>query len=162
MYGFMKKEITITREQFFEFVKGKEETEESSSPKYFLKYFDNYKKTGKKISFNFSGLFFSYLWFWYRKMYLYGFLFVFLVAEASFFLKTMGTTGCFIVFNLVLMPYENYIYLLHADKKVKSGVLRSGTNMWVVWGMCVIIILPFINGLVLSYSEKILAMFYLG
>ncbi len=74
----MKKEITITREQFFEFVKNEDDTADqvSSSTQHYLAYFDKYKETGKKTSWNWAAFFFTSLWFFYRKMYLYGFLVV--------------------------------------------------------------------------------------
>jgi hypothetical protein len=149
MYGFMKKEITITREQFFEFVKGKEETEESSSPKYFLKYFDNDKKTGKKTSWNWSAFFFNCLWFLHRKMYFYCSLILLLDAVLFFdvvlgnLLSNLGGDKV-LIFNVVfmvisasvhiiLLRYSNYIYLRYANKKIKGGNFNRGANMWVVW-----------------------------
>ncbi len=91
----VKNEITITREQFFEFVKSKEDTEESSSPKYFLDYFDNYQKTGKRAGWNLAALFWSYVWFFYRGMYFYGFIvFLFLLTPAflvKYFSPSNGT-----------------------------------------------------------------------
>ncbi len=152
----MKNEITITREQFFEFVKGKNEDEKSESPKYFLDYFDNYKKSGKKGGFNGAAFFFTYLWFLYRRMYFYAVI-IFLLECTFYYFIDVGIQflhdtfinqtsaeiiyGCLrFLFSSVLSDCANYIYLLYANKKTSSGTLRKGTNIWIVL-LAVILIL---------------------
>lgn len=141
----MKNEITITREQFFDFVKKEDDTVDnvSKSTQHYLDCFDKYKETGKKVSWNWSAFFFLYLWFLYRKMYLYGFLVLlgcFAFRYPIGFLKTnpynmhaivvvLFVLGCGIAFRL----YLNYIYLCYANKKITTGMLNSGTNSRIVW-----------------------------
>ncbi|MCX7342743.1 MAG: DUF2628 domain-containing protein [Proteobacteria bacterium] len=155
----MKNEVTITREQFFEFIKSKEETEENSSPKYFLDYFDSYQKTGKKTSWNWAAFFFNGLWFLHRKMYFYWALILLYDAVLVFdvgigsFLSNLGVDRVLkitpsVVFMVIsvslhifLLRYSNYIYLRYANKKIRGGTLNRGTNMWVVWVLVLVFLI---------------------
>ena len=145
----MKNEITITRKQFFEFVKSKEETEESSSPEYFLKYFDNYQQTGKKAGWNLAALFWSFVWFFYRGMYFYGFIMFLFLLTPAFLVKYFHPGNetienlficADIVVSVVCMRYANYFYLLYANQKISAGHLNKETNIFVA--IFVIILYP--------------------
>lgn len=177
----MTGQITISKAQFFEFLKYKNEDEESSSPKYFLKYFDNYKNTGEKASVNWAAFFFVDLWFLHRKMYVYGIsilLFLVVFGFSADYLKNflfstetlqanMIFSGSFalvsIALRLLLMVYSNYIYLRFADKKIKAGIFSNGTNMLVVWFVfaCnLIMLIP--EPILLFIKTKLLAIFHFG
>ena len=145
--------ITITREQFFEFIKNKKDTDDniSSSTQHYLNYFDRYQATNKIGNWNWVA--FIPLWFFYRKMYLNGFG----VIAISRILDILGNTasqklslglwGDYIDIGLALgfcalcMIYSDWIYLSYAEKKISKGTLKSGTSLIPVIIFAVIIIL---------------------
>ena len=131
--------MTITREQFFEFVKNEYENEEHVSPKYFLKYFDNYEKTGKMASWNLAALLWLFAWFFYRGMYFYGLVVFLLLLTPAFLVKRFHLDDAIIinlftcvdiVISIVCMMYANYFYLRYANQKISNGYLNKGTNIW--------------------------------
>jgi hypothetical protein len=134
----MKKEINITRAQFFEFIRSKNETEDSSSPQHFLAYFDQYQTTGKKAGWNFASLFFMHSWFFFRRMYLYGFVvgMCSLIPDLLFeYYSSEGVLKYILVAWLVLieilvMRYADYLYLQFANHEISKGHLNNGPN-WV-------------------------------
>lgn len=180
----MKNEITITREQFFEFVKMEGDTVDnaSKSTQHYLDYFDRYKETEKKVSWNLAAFFFTGLWFLHRKMYFYWALILifdtvlFFDVRIDNFLSNLGIDGVlkitpsavFIMIStllhILLLRYSNYIYLQYANKKISGGTLNRGTNMWVVW----IVVLVFVIGICipepifLVIKGKLLATFHLA
>ena len=164
----MQEEITITREQFLEFVRNENEDEENVSPKYYLKYFDNYKKTGKKASWNLAAFFFLELWSLHRKMYLYWVLISTVYLVQVVLLKIVGKEMLVAVLlllpKLIFMRYANYIYLHYANKKIKSGTLKSGTNMWVIGFLFLIFLINLCipEPIILIIKNKLLAVFCAG
>jgi hypothetical protein len=127
--------INITREQFHAFV-NKEKHHPgaiTSATLHYLTYFDTYKTTGKKINWNWSAFFISPWWF-YRKMYLYGFLAIFLfpllTLPLSFALGSGGLVVSWLCSIILPALYGDYLYLRHASKKIAKGINTSGVNIW--------------------------------
>ncbi len=68
----------MTRDQFFEFIKKKEDSREwfSKKTQYYLKYFDSYTQTGRITQWNWASAFAPY-WLAYKGMILYQIFFFF-------------------------------------------------------------------------------------
>lgn len=137
----MKKSMLITREQFLNFIKKKDEQENSlsRSTQHYLAYFDCYQKTGKKESWNWTS--FSVIWFFYRRMYSNGFYLILIISlvfkmEKKLFPKIFsefwGDIIAIILSTMILavfcMMYGDYIYLKHANTEINKGILKSGTS----------------------------------
>lgn len=136
----MRFTINITREQFLNFVKTSGDTDEKVSPstQHYLEYFDQYQQTGKKSNWNWSA--FWSIWFFFRRMYANAFLVMLLssslnkllVRIAKFF--SLGVWEIYIevsaglLLMAFMMRYADYIYLIHASKKISKGMQSSGTN----------------------------------
>ncbi len=144
----MKNTITISREEFFNFIKGKKETSENltNDSLYYLRYFDKFMETGKKASWNWPSFLFQYTWLFYRKMYAY--LMCLLVFEvllglllgASFIIfSSMGEqlidqyqvliqVSFHLAFRVIIGIWGNYWYVRFASKKIKEGYTTRGTH----------------------------------
>ena len=127
--------IDITREQFHAFVNKEEHNPGAitNATHHYLTYFDTYHGTGKKNNWNWTALFLGPWWF-YRKMYAYGFLvaFLFLLLELLLSLA-LGPWGLVIgwLFSRIFSAlYGDYLYLHHASKKIAKGINTSGVNIW--------------------------------
>lgn len=137
----MKNDLLITREQFFNFIKNKRDTEEklSSSTQHYLDYFDKHQISNKKSNWNWGGL--VPCWIFYRRMYLNGLYFIcfdrclsmlapwFNYRLSSNFIGDVIVVCLDIIVITVLMRYGDYIYLNHANKKIAKGIIKGGTNM---------------------------------
>ena len=130
--------IDITREQFFDFVASENDKDGiiSNPTQHYLAYFDKYQETGDPtICTNYAALLFGPLWFFYRKMYLYGV--IFFVADETlaqicqYIYKAIYgqlNNGLFeggrleliigALFMRALLYYANYIYLRSACKQI--------------------------------------------
>ena len=135
----MKKEITITREQFFEFVKKDGETANqiSKSTQHYLAYFDNHMATGKKIGWNWAVL--IPVWLLYRRMYLWAFIFAFAPGGLSKIINrcigldhwsfiSLGLSINLLVL-LFLFMFADYFYLDYAKKKISKGIVSRGVSL---------------------------------
>ena len=81
------------------------------------------------------------MWFLYRRMVINFFAVCgvtkFLDAITDKFIPKLGleilgdvlTLSIFLAFVVLCMRYADYMYLLHADKKVAKGVVKSGTSL---------------------------------
>ena len=149
--------ITITREQFFDFIKTHKDEEGaiSKTTQHYLYYFDKHQKTGKKSGWNWAaftiscstlfffpiaGLLGSY-WFFYRRMQLFGILaltlkmifFITIVLKIdSYYLESNYSYPIIIFFigilNILISIYSDYIYLYYATKKISKGKINSGIS----------------------------------
>ncbi len=128
--------INITREQFFEFIKTKKDKAEAitSATQHYLNFFDKYQKTAKKGNWNWASSFL--VWFFYRRMYEYGFfitvlpLMLYLINYKIFGVE-LGevVNGCLSICFLVFwMRYADYGYLYYASKKIFKGKKTSGVH----------------------------------
>jgi hypothetical protein len=132
------KMIHITREQFFEFIKTEKDTGDvvTYNTQHYLDYYDKYKRTGSKFNLNKTSLFpfVSQIWYFYRKMYLYGFL-IFGSAAAllelqDYFNECYGIKLRFELIICVLMIcFNDYIYLCFAQRKILKGKSKSGVEI---------------------------------
>ena len=103
----LNNEITISREQFFDFIKNKKDTENNISrpTQHYLDYFDQYQKTGKKNGWNWAGIW-GYFWLFYRRMHLNGLILIVLNIFFSIFsLKYIET--CFFVNGALVAPLSS-------------------------------------------------------
>lgn len=145
--------MEITRDQFYNFVKTKKDKDEFISPatQYYLKYFDQFQKTGKKVSLNWYAIF--PVWFFYRKMYLAWlavggtYTLIDKVSELNIFptdgIKDLIRIGLTLFAVMLCIIFGNYMYLNHASIKI----LKSKYNSGVVsrWGNILLIILLGMN-----------------
>ncbi len=157
--------INITKCQFLQFVKTKKDNGDSLSKAthHYLAYFDKYMATGKKGNWNFFGAF--PFWFFYRRMYLYGYLFfpvckIMEKIEARIVEKTiqnfphmlradvveqtalMGLLPM-LVLIILCMRYADYIYLVFASKKISKGITTNGVNANILLILAAITLLCF-------------------
>jgi hypothetical protein len=136
------KNITISRDQFFDFIKVKDFVD--ADTQHYLEYFDRLEKTGKKGNWNWAAFFVPILWFFYRRMYLLGCLAI-LLQECLSFLQFQTLFSQFgIFFNLTLRQewylsliveyvflwipmaiYADYIYLRWVSYKIKRGISKK-------------------------------------
>lgn len=151
----------ITREQFFEFIKTKGETSDraSRSTQHYLKYFDNYKATGKKGNYNWGSFFYT-TWSFYRRMYFAGFasmaILYFVHFVGDFFKNRLYVNlfrseidggyfnfmACYnkyrdsieICFALgvifIWTKYGDYIYLRFANLKIAKGIKNKEPRLF--------------------------------
>lgn len=154
----MKSRISISREQFFNFIKNKKDTDTkvSSFNQHYLNYFDKYQTTNKKGNWNWGGL--VPVWFFYRRMYLNGLAVIgfdrFLSRFGDWLDQRLSSNlpgdiiiPCLdLIILIMLMRYSDYFYLLHANQKISKGILKSGTNMPLLLALYFSIILMFVVG----------------
>ncbi len=155
--------ITITREQFGEFIRGKKETETSVSKRtqHYLEYFDRYQSNGKQRNWNWAAFSLWPVWFFYRKMYgLFlgsGIINSFLLRVIdeleyrSSLLETQDLTTTIMMGLLILavefLPYfyvgmfGDYFYLRYAQKKITKGITRKTPHHWIVTVIVMILVL---------------------
>ena len=163
-----KNDITISRDEFFDFIKNKKDTDGniSTSTQHYLNYFDQYQKTGKIKCWNWAGLW-DYWWFFYRRMYRNGLIIIIFniffdilclkYTKAYFFVNGAYTliinpVSWFvdISFFVFLTMYSNYTYLSYANKQISKGILRGGTSVGAIF-VCMILyifldfVFPWIN-----------------
>jgi hypothetical protein len=137
--------INITREQFHAFVNKEEHNPGAitSATLHYLTYFDQYKLTEKNISWNWSA-FAPVLWWFYRKMYAYGFLALFVTSLLEilllYVLGPWGVLVSWLCLCILAGLYGDYLYLRHASKKIAKGINTSGVNSWAV-GLIALLIL---------------------
>lgn len=85
-------------------------------------------KNNEKIMnkpFNFAGFFFSTLYMFYRKMFLYG---IILFSTNAIVLVALNAVGCFwvtILFNLAVGLFVNKMYILFAKKNIEKIKLKN-------------------------------------
>lgn len=85
---------------------------------------ENYNKITTRV-FNFSGFFFSSLYFFYRKMFVYGIL-LFLI---NLLINTLFNQQIvFLLFNILCGFFVNKIYLFYANRKIEK-IKRKNPNM---------------------------------
>ena len=149
---YMQKEIMITREQFFEFIKKNGDTADQvcRSTKHYLDYFDKYKATGKKDGWNWSAIF--PMWLFYRKMYISGFVTPYILGFLCLILAipVLGILNLFMQFfgldssllflavPFILIPgvyvcymkIADYIYLRFASQRISIGILNRGVSIF--------------------------------
>ena len=130
--------INITREQFFEFIKTEKDKEGivTYNTQHYLDYFDKYKKTGSKFNLNKTSLFpfINCIWYFYRKMYLYGFL---ILGIAAALLELQDYLNeCYgmklrieLIICVLMICFNDYIYLCFAQKKILKGKSKSGVEI---------------------------------
>ena len=137
-----KNGITISREQFFNFIKNKEDTEGniSRSTQHYLDYFDQYQKTGKKRGWNWGG-YIAYGRFFYIQIVINCVIITVLMSliEERFILNSLFVLGIeifkfyffyLIIFsNIPFMMYCDYIYLYYANKQISKGVVKGGLSV---------------------------------
>ena len=134
-------EITISRDQFFDFIKNKKDTEGniSRSTQHYLNYFDQYQKTGKKRGWNWAGIFNSF-WVFYRRMWCTGLALliswvivdiIFLTCIQNFAPNDLENPLSYLadfVIVIPLMMYGDHLYLLSANKQISKGILKRGVS----------------------------------
>lgn len=129
-----QRKISMTRDQFFEFIKKRQNAKElsCSTTQYYLRYFDSYAQTGRITQWNWASAFAPY-WLAYRGMILYQIFLCFF----TMILYQLLTCLCinddwhkmyslllFVLGVLFFGAFGNYIYLQYANRKVQQGVLR--------------------------------------
>jgi len=144
----MKNTITISREEFFNFIKGKKETSEhlTYDSLYYLRYFDKFMETGKKTSWSWPGFLFGSTWLLYRKIYAYlmclivfQILFGLLVGASFLIFSSMGEqlidqyqvlieVSFHLAFRVIIAIWGNYWYVRFASKNIKEGSTTRGTH----------------------------------
>ncbi len=137
---------TITRKQFFDFIKTEKDSDVviSAPTQHYLDFFDRYKKTGKKTSKNWASL--IPFWWWYRRMYV--------IAITLFICKQLIGKICTgaaiqleialqILLIVFLMVHADYIYFQHACKKISEGTVKGGVNRTIVAVLIVFCVLVF-------------------
>ena len=111
---------------------------------YYIPKFEMFEKNNKKVSWNWASFFFGPFWFFYRKMYLYGFMFI---------LIGLFTSG--LINGILAGIFGNYLYYVHARSKIENALLKSkglnidprtlllsygGTSFWQAVGIFILII----------------------
>ena len=159
------KNISITREEFLNYISTKSDTEDKTSKntQHYLDYFDKFQKTGKKSSWNWAGI--LPIGFAYRGMYLNSIIFYQIsdilgravdYLEASEKLKLfnleVGDSSdikqlfiyliCAIVLHAIFARYMDYMYLIFVDKKIKKGSKPRKPSILHIIAVLAIIIVP--------------------
>lgn len=141
--------ITITKEQFFDAIKNKNDTEDKITKftQHYLDYYDLHQATGKKINLNWIAGFFPGFCFLYRKMYLHAILFNFmhvhwvplgvlwfgltlflqqLLPQPDVFRITIIGSGLLLFFmsRFVFSCIFDYLYLRHINAYLNKTALR--------------------------------------
>ena len=94
----------------------------------------NYEKILRR-PFNFGAFFFTFLYFFYRKMTLYGIIVLVVQLVASYFLKS--NAYFLIIINLVCAFSANRLYVHYAIKKINKLLIdNTEKNLLEVKGMC--------------------------
>lgn len=152
--------INITREQFFNFIKSENDKDGvvSKNTQHYLDYFDKYQATGDPtICTNYAALLFGPLWFFYRKMYLYGVIFfvadVGLSQICQYIYKILYgrlDNGLFeggrleliigVLFMRIIFYYANYVYFHYACKQIEKRQEYKGVDPAGVHGILFFII----------------------
>ena len=163
-----KNDITISRDEFFDFIKNKKDTDGniSTSTQHYLNYFDQYQKTGKIKCWNWAGLW-SYAWFFYRRMGFNGFvLLISWIIFDNVYLKCIEnyiTSNLykalfhfvfFIICFIFMIPsvmYGNYLYLHYVNTQVSKGILTRGPSKTALFiGILIAISLSLAAGIILN------------
>ncbi len=146
--------ITITRAQFFDFIRRDNETLEQHSrdTAYYLKFYDRVTTAGSILSWNWSA-FLVPAWWVYRRMYIYAlgitglsriierFLIEPNVLGLSQDLNELFESGVYLFTAAIFGSFANYMYLIHAQKKIMAGVTRKKPfNKIVITAICLVII----------------------
>lgn len=100
---------------------------------YYERYYRKFRETGKKVSWNWCSFLFSPMWFFSRKMYLFGGLLAFISSVLQ-----LGNTMLYqyiddprmsalllpwsllnLIFFIALGMFGNYLYITHMEKKIR-------------------------------------------
>ena len=112
----------ITREQFFDFVKSKNDNDGaiSKETQHYLDYFDYHQRTGKKESWNCAALWGAF-WFAHRQINWFWFpLFIIDCALCTQILSPYGI-AMFVLLRFLFARYANYFYLRDICRKISKG-----------------------------------------
>jgi len=126
--------MTITREEFFNFIKHPQETFEnlSSDTEKYLKQFAKYHHKNFFFSWNWAAFLGGAFWLFYRRLYTYGIIFY----VVSFFLILGGEslTTRILRFSLVLILAlsANALYFFHIKTHIKDEKSK-GVSPKAVW-----------------------------
>lgn len=152
--------LKMTRDQFLMFVAAKDNkiTNAIFPPDmgHYLDYFDKYQETGRKVNWNWAGLF--AVWFFYRKMYIYWLSLLFLVDTITYIFSdvicalVLSVDRFSIVYSLLRLCtmvgtalYGDYIYLRYATKMISQGKGTGGVNNWVFLVIIFQVLLGFLS-----------------
>jgi len=167
LFAMTQQTASITREQFFDFVRKKGDTSEetSAATKYYLAYIDKYQETGKKISWNWAAFFFTFQWMLYRKMYLTGLLslaiFISSVLCALIMLPLKTGASLWVVGSLTSLFYlsfGNYIYYKNLAKRIRNNAgYGIGKNVDLLTFFASFFSIPFcvMRGICTSITDRI-------
>lgn len=109
---------------------------------YYMRFYKKYKETGKKTSWNWSAFLLNPVWFFSRKMYLYGIIDTFLISIYMYGTMSMVTymdnpkiqaialpwSLLFLVISLSFGLFGNYLYICHMENKVVYPGERNYSN----------------------------------
>lgn len=112
-----------------------------NNAEYYMNFYKKYNETGKKISWNWCSCLLSPMWFFARKMYLFGALFTFISTLFSLGASMIFEHGAnqkimslmlpwsiaFLLFSVCLGLFGNYLYITHMENKIKYPG-ESGLN----------------------------------
>jgi hypothetical protein len=143
------------------------------SGEYYLGKLDQ-NEQGKRINFNLPAFFFGIFWFLYRRMYLQAFIilaFIYIYSIIEQFLwgnylyNSDFATGIYLIDSLLFASFTgffgNWIYINHAKRKIrklltkfesdelllKKNLKKAGgtSHVWVLLGLCLIIVIYILN-----------------
>jgi hypothetical protein len=148
------KKITITRSQFLDFIKKDSDTPQklTKQTQYYLDYYDQFMKTGRKTSWNWSAALGGFFWGAYRRMYLYMFLLNFglmllllpLHSYEILFDKSLNLTTkllfslCnFLIIGVIDGGVGNFFYIKFVQKKINKGIIKKPPSQkWMWFWLC--------------------------
>lgn len=151
--------INISRDDFFNFIKNEKDTDShiTKRTQHYLDFYDKHHAIGKRINWNWSGLFCFSLWCLYRRMFLNAFAFNLLELKVgkfvdnfiferinveSFFIQPSVIIWC--IFHIILAFYGDYVYLDFVNRKFASKVKRGTTLVYPIIAIILTIVVIFI------------------
>lgn len=163
----------ITSEQYFEFIKKHHDTKENplKSTQHHMDFFEEYKKSGRIVHWNWCAAIPTTLWMLYRKMYLIFFLswaildldFIFSLflkgGSFSLILSIAWRVAGIVVFGL----FGDYFYLFFATHKMNQGITHKGVSfkgpiIFLVALLLLLLTLPFILFSLMLYFPSFVPM----
>lgn len=146
--------MTISRSQFLGFIRkskeiGVKEDALTSATRYYLRNFDRHGKKGGFISWNWPAALFPVSWLLYRRMYLFGFLYMLLRALAFLWIDSPGVG---ISFFLVMGLFGNALYFFFIKYKLSKGVTHLSPSGLAL--LLSLIFAPLVGSIILIISSK--------